>query len=100
MSTHSIPARRPSVAVGAAILGGFLGLVAGSLIDLVVWVVSMASTLATGHGVTVPFMISTTTSVQVPDATAAFGWGMAVLPVVTLALGAFVAVRIAHRQRR
>jgi hypothetical protein len=96
MSTHSIPARRPSATVGAAILG----LVAGSLIDLVVWVVSMASTLATGHGVTVPFMISTTTSVQVPDATASFGWGMAVLPVVTLALGAFVAVRLAHRQRR
>src|SRR6187402_210996 len=99
MSAQSIPTRRPSLPVGAAILGGFLGLVAGSFVDLVVWVVSMASTLATGHGVTVPFMISTTTSVQVPDATAGFGWGMAVLPAVTLALGAFLAVRFATRRR-
>ena len=99
MSTHSIPARHRSVPVGAAILGGLLGLVAGSVVDLVVWVVSMASTLATGNGVTVPFMISTTTSVQVPDATASFGWGMAVLPAVTLALGVFLAVRVATRRR-
>src|ERR1700761_9740143 len=99
MSIHSVPARRSSVRIGAAILGGFLGLVAGSIVDLAVWVVSMASTLATGHGVTVPFIITTTTSAQVPDAAASFGWGMAALPVLTLALGAFLALRIATRRR-
>ena len=85
--------------MGAAILGGFLGLVAGLAVDLIVWVASMASTLATGNGVTVPFLITTTTSAHVPDAIASFGWGVAVLPALTLALGVFLAIRIATRRR-
>lgn len=85
--------------IGAGILGGILGFLIGLVVDLTVWFTTMASTLANGTTISVPFFISTSTSTDVPDASATLGPGLLLLPLVTLVIGVIVASRIVTRRR-
>src|ERR1700754_3250917 len=91
------PARR--LPIIAAVIGGAIGLLAGALLDVIVGFTAVASTLANGTGETVPFLVTTTTSADIPDATATFGWGMAALPLLTIVAGVLLAVRMSALRR-
>ncbi len=98
MSTApTIPSTRPWV--GAAIIGGMLGLIVGIVLDLVVWLAAMAATLASGAGLTIPLLIATNTSSTSPDAVASFGVGLVLLPALVSVAGAVLGRHVAISER-
>jgi hypothetical protein len=81
----------------SALVGAIVGLLIGIVVDAAVWLFAFASALNGNAPITVPFIVSTSTSGA--DVIARSGLGVLVVPICAAVLGAGVGAVIARRSK-